>query len=83
MLDGVPILVAAIVPAAALGLGALDVLEKSVALWVAVVAGIVQLVSLGVFVGWTVVPRRSRWAYGAASAGIGVAVVVLKLALSH
>jgi hypothetical protein len=82
--DGVPILVTAVAPAVALGLGRINVIGNTVALWIAVVVAILQLVAIGGFVGWAVTPRPARWwAYGTAAAAIGVVVVVLKLSLSH
>jgi hypothetical protein len=84
MFDGTPILVATVGPAVVLGLGGLDVVGRSAALWIAVVVATLQLVALGVFVGWAVTPRRRHWwTYGAAAAAIGVTVVIVKLSLSH
>jgi hypothetical protein len=84
MLDGVPILLAAVGPALVLGLASLDVITESVALWAAVIVAIVQLVVLGALVGWAVTDRRSQWwTYGIAAAAIGVVVVVVKLSLGH
>ena len=84
MRDGVPILYAAVVPAVALGLGGLGVMSDKAALWVAVALSALQLVSLGLFVGWAVTPRpRHWWVYGVAAAAMGVVVVALKLGLSH
>jgi hypothetical protein len=84
MRDGVPILYAAVGPASALGLGGINVLSDTAALWVAVTVAVLQLVGLGLFVGWAVTPRRSHWwVYGVASAAMGVVVVALKLGLSH
>jgi hypothetical protein len=82
--DGVPILLAAVVPALVLGLGALGVLADDVALWLAVAVAVLQLVALGAFVGWTVASRSwQRWSYGVAAGVIGLVVVALKLSLSH
>lgn len=82
--DGVPILIAAVLPALALGLGAVDVVDKQVALWGAVVVASVQLVGLGVFVGRAVTPRRRFWwAYGLVAAAMGMVVVVIKVGLHH
>jgi hypothetical protein len=85
MVDGLPILLAAVPPAVMLLLGRVDVLEPRVALWAAVVAAILQLVGVGAFVGASVSPRRRAfvWSYAGATAGIGIAVVTLKLALGH
>jgi hypothetical protein len=84
MSDGFPILLSAVAPAVMLVLGRLDVLEPRVALWAAVLVAILQLVLVGTYVGWAVSPNRGkRWSYAAITAGMGVAVVVLKLALGH
>ncbi len=79
-----PILYAAVGPALALGLGGLNVVSETTALWVALAVAVLQLVGLGLFVGWAVTPRRSHWwVYGVAAAAMGVVVVALKLSLSH
>jgi hypothetical protein len=84
MVDGLPILLAAVLPALFLGLGRLDVLDPRAALWAAVVVAIVQLVGVGALAGAAVSDRRRTvWWYAAITAGIGLAVVVLKLALGH
>jgi hypothetical protein len=82
--DGLPILLAAVLPAVVLFLGRLDVLEPRVALWLAVAAAIGQLVGLGAFVGASVSTRGSdTWAYAVGTAVIGLAVVAIKLVLGH
>ena len=82
--DGMPILYAAVGPGLALGLGGLNVVSETTALWVALAIAVLQLVGLGLFVGWAVTPRRSHWwVYGVAAAAMGVVVVALKLSLSH
>jgi hypothetical protein len=82
--DGIPIIVAAVLPATMLLLGRLDILDSRVALWVAVVVAIAQLVALGAFVGHATAPSGGAgWAYAAVTGAIGVAVVVLKVALGH
>jgi hypothetical protein len=84
MVDGLPILLAAVLPAIALLLGRIDVLDHRVALWVSVAIAIAQLVAVGAFVGISVSPRdKSVWSYAAATAGIGIAVVTLKVVLGH
>jgi hypothetical protein len=84
MLDGLPILLAAVLPALVLLLGRLDALEPRVALWVAVAAAIGQLVAVGAFVGGSVsTDGATPWSYAAATAVIGIAVVILKLVLGH
>jgi hypothetical protein len=84
MVDGVPIPLAAVLPATLLLLGRLDVLEPRFALWTAVVVAVLQLVGLGAFVGLAVSVRRSRaWLYAAFTAAFGLAVVSLKIGLGH
>ena len=82
--DGLPIPLAAVPPGVVLALGRLDVLDPRVALWIAVAVAVVQLVAVGAFVGSVVSSERAGpWSYAAAIAVVGVAVVVLKLALGH
>jgi hypothetical protein len=84
MLDGLPILLAAVLPAFVLLLGRLDALAPRVALWVAVAVAIGQLVAVGAFVGVSVsADGATPWSYAAATAAIGIAVVFLKLVLGH
>jgi hypothetical protein len=84
MSDGLPIVFAAVAPAAMLLLGRLEVLEPRTALWASMVVAIVQLVALGAFVGAAVSSQRSSvWRYAAVTAAVGFAVVVIKLMLSH
>jgi hypothetical protein len=81
-IDGLPIIVAAVLPAVMLLLGRLDVLDDRVALWIAAAVALGQLVGLGGFVGYTVSPA-AMWSYAAVTGAIGVAVVTLKLVLGH
>jgi hypothetical protein len=84
MTDGSPILLAMVAPAVALLLGRLEVFDERVALWIAVGVAILQLVAVGAYVGSTVSRTgRRRWSYAAFTAGIGIAVVTLKVALGH
>jgi hypothetical protein len=84
MIDGLPILLAALPPAVMLGLGRLEVLEPRFALWASVIAAILQLVGVGVLAGSSVSPRQgSVAAYASATAAVGIAVVTLKLLLGH
>jgi hypothetical protein len=84
MADGSPILLATVLPAVLLVLGRIDVLTESGALWSATVVAFLQLVGLGAFVGYAVSPpASSAWTYAAATAGFGLFVVGLKLALGH
>jgi VIT1/CCC1 family predicted Fe2+/Mn2+ transporter len=83
-IDGIPIIVAAVLPAVVLLLGRLGILDSRVALWTAVAVAIAQLVALGAFVGHATARNgRASWAYAAVTGAIGVAVVALKLALGH
>ena len=84
MVDGLPIPLAAVLPAVMLLLGRVDVLDPRVALWAAVAVAIGQLVGVGAFVGGSVSGRgASVWSYAGVTAVIGIAVVSLKLALGH
>ena len=84
MVDGFPIPLAAVPPAAMLLLGRLDVVDPRVALWAAVTVAFVQLVGLGAYVGATVASRSAgAWLYAVATILIGVAVVGFKLVLAH
>ena len=84
MVDGLPILVAAVLPAAALLLGRLEVLSGRGALWSAVIVAVVQLVGLGAYVGALATERRSeRWLYAGATALFGLVVVAIKVVLGH
>lgn len=82
--DGLPILLAAFVPAVALLLGRLGVVAPRQALWIAVIVALLQLVALGAFVG-AVVPddSASQWRYSAVTAVFGVVVVLVLVALGH
>jgi hypothetical protein len=84
MVDGLPILLAAVAPAIVLGLGRLDVLDPGAALWISVAVGFVQLVGVGVLVGVVVSSSRvPPWRYAAVTALVGLVVVAVKLGLSH
>lgn len=84
MLDGVPILVAAVPPALVLLLGRVDVLGGRAALWAALAVALVQLGAVTAFVGWRSPAGAGRsWPYVAATVAIGIVVVVVKLRLSH
>jgi hypothetical protein len=84
MIDGAPILVAAVPPAVMLLLGRLDVIAERVALWIAVGVALLQLVALGTFVGANVSPQGStKWVYAGVTAAFGGIVVGLKVVLGH
>jgi hypothetical protein len=84
MSDGLPILLAAVLPGCMLALGRLEVLDARLALWCAVVIAILQLVGVGALVGAAMTHQgASVWRYAIATACIGIAVVTLKVALGH
>ncbi|MGV1009770.1 MAG: hypothetical protein ACOYBY_14330 [Dermatophilaceae bacterium] len=84
MADGLPILLAAVPPAAILLVGRLGVVDPRVAVWAAVAVAVVQLLGLGAFVGRVAAPNGgATWWYAAVTAAIGVAVVLLKVGLGH
>jgi len=82
--DGLPILLATVLPAVMLLLGRLDVLAARVALWASIGLAILQLVSVGGFVGFVVSHRGpTAWLYAATTAALGLVVVTVKLVLGH
>jgi hypothetical protein len=84
VVDGLPILLAAVPPAVILLLGRLDVLDPGTALWVAIVVAFLQLVAVGAIAGSAVSGgQRLSWRYAVAAAGVGIIVVSLKLVLRH
>lgn len=83
MADGLPILLAAVLPAAALSLGRLGAVTPQQALWIAVILALLQLVAIGAFVGITSDQQSSSWRYAAIAAVFGLAVVLLLVALGH
>jgi hypothetical protein len=83
MADGLPILLAAVAPAAMLFLGRIDVLAHRGALWAAVVVAFLQLVGVGVFVGSLSDHGSGPWRFAAATGASGFVVVALKIVLGH
>ena len=84
MRDGLPILFATVLPAVMLLLGRLDVLAARVALWASIGLAILQLISVGAFVGFVVSHRGpTTWLYAATTAALGLVVVTAKLGLGH
>jgi hypothetical protein len=83
MVDGLPILLAAVLPALALGLGSVEALAPRQALWIAVIVSIVQLVAIGAYVGVVAEQRSTSWRYAAVAAAFGLGVVLLLVALGH
>ena len=82
MVDGLPILLAAVLPAAMLFLGRIGVLGDTSALWLALIVALVQLVGLGALIGVTR-PGVRAWLYALGTGVVGVIVVAVKLSLSH
>jgi hypothetical protein len=84
MADGSPILLAALLPALMLGLGRLGIMQPATSIRWAVATALIQLIGLGVFVGFLVSGRRRyAWRYAAATAAFGGVVVALMVALGH
>jgi hypothetical protein len=84
MVDGLPILLAALLPAVVLVLGRLDVLEPKTALWISFAIAFLQLLAVGALVGAAAPFTGTRsWWFAAATGLVGVAVVALKLVLAH
>jgi hypothetical protein len=82
--DGSPILVSTVLPAAVLLLGRLDVITDQAARVAAIVVAIVQLASVGAFVARIApVPALTAWTFGLATAGVGIVVVGLTVSLGH
>jgi hypothetical protein len=84
LVDGSPILVASVLPALVLMLGRLDKVSSTTARIAAILVAIVQLLAIGAYVA-RVAPGRStaHWVYAAVTVVVGVAVVVLTVALGH
>jgi hypothetical protein len=84
VIDGSPIILATILPAAALLLARVDVFGEQTAKLAAIVIALLQLLLIGSFVA-QVAPARSgaRWVFAAAVAAVGFIVVLLTLALGH
>ena len=83
MADGLPILIASVLPAMILFLGRLEVVAPRQALWIAVIAALLQLVAVGALVGIVSQGPTNSWRYAAVASVIGVAVVVLLVAMGH
>ncbi len=83
MADGLPILLAAVLPAFALLLGRLDVVEPRQALWIGVGVAILQLVGIGAYVGVVSEQQSKTWRYATVAAVFGIGVVLLLVALGH
>lgn len=84
MTDGLPILLAAVPPAALLFVGRTSLLDPGTAVTAAVVVGLGQLLGLGAFVGSLPSQGMVRtWSYAALTLLIGVVVVVLRIVLKY
>lgn len=83
MADGLPILLAAVLPAFALLLGRLDVVEPRQALWIGVGVAILQLVGIGAYVGVVSEQQSKTWRYATVAAVFGIGVVLLLVVLGH
>lgn len=82
--DGSPILLASVLPAVMLLFGRLELLDERVAMWTAVAVAVAQLAAVGAFAGSALPGRSLRvLSYAGVTAGLGLAVVSLKLALGH
>jgi hypothetical protein len=83
-IDGSPILAATVPPAVVLLLGRLDLLTDNTARIVAILVAVLQLLGIGAFVARVApAPPAASWTFAAATAGIGLAVVVLTVLLGH
>ncbi|MET0901840.1 MAG: hypothetical protein ABWZ52_01245 [Acidimicrobiales bacterium] len=82
--DGSPILLVTILPAAALLLGRIDVVGYDTARTLAIVVALAQLSLVGALVGH-LSPNTTRpaWSFAAVVALAGVVVVAVEVALSH
>ncbi len=83
MADGLPIILAPLLPALALLLGRLNVLAPRQALWVGVILALAQLVAIGALVGVVSRQNSSSWRYAVIAAVFGFGVVLLLVALGH
>jgi hypothetical protein len=84
LIDGSPILASTVLPALALLLGRLDVVADSTARTAAMVIALGQLIGLGAFVARMTADRPGgTWAFAAATAVIGTAVVAVSVLLGH
>lgn len=83
MIDGLPTLLSAVAPAAVLLLGRLGALEPRQALWLAVIVALLQLLAIGAFVGAVSGQRSGSWRHAVTATVLGLAVVLLMVALGH
>ena len=83
MIDGLPIILAPVLPAIALTLGRLDVVTPRKSFWIAVVLALLQLVGVGAFVGAVTDQPSGSWRFAAIAAVFGLVVVLVLVALGH
>lgn len=84
VVDGSPILVAPVLPAIVLLLARLDVLSDGVGRVLAIVVAVGQLLAIGALVAHVApAPSTARWTFAAATAGVGLGIVALSVALGH
>ncbi len=84
VVDGSPILASTVLPATALLFGRLDLLTDSTARIVAILVAVLQLFGIGAFLSRVApAPPAASWSFAAATACIGIAVVVLTVLLGH
>lgn len=84
MVDGSPVLASTVLPAFALLLGRLDVLDGDTARLVALIVAVLQLVGIALLVDRVAPASRGQgWIFAACAAGAGVAVVAVTVALGH
>ena len=82
--DGFPIVMASVLPAVALLVGRLEVVDDEVARTGAILVAILQLSLIGAIVGHlSPSTTRSAWGFAAVVAVAGIAVVGVEVALSH
>lgn len=83
-MTALPILLAAMLPAVALAIGRFKIVAPGQALWIAIIAAVLQLVGLGAIVGLVASGEEaSALRYAAAAAALGLAVALLVVALGH
>jgi hypothetical protein len=82
--DGSPILVATLLPAAVLLLGRVDLITDTAARLLAIAVAIGQLFAIGAVVAQrTTVGTSSKWLFALVTASVGIAVVVVTVVLGH
>jgi hypothetical protein len=83
-IDGLPILSVTVLPAISLFAGRIDVVDEETARTLAILVALAQLGLVGAIVAHvTDVEARNAWSFAAFVMAVGIAVVVLKVALGH